>query len=186
MRRFFLAFILAGAVLWACPNEAAAAPTPVTQFYFTGICTDCVGVGTGRLTVQNYTPGTAFNPDEFVDFIYTSSIFNVSPFEIKQGDLDPALGSDAFTGSIDTTPGPYTVHIFGNSGVFISSQGPSPIGEGPSPWCLAGGCTADFGPSHIWSLTAAQTVPEPATLSLVGGLVFAFGLVRRRGARQPA
>jgi hypothetical protein len=126
--------------------------------------------------VQNYTPGTDFNNDEFLDFIYTSNFYPpASPFEITRDHLQ------TFDGSIGSTTGPYTVSIFSDGrDFFLSSQGPSGIGEGANPWCLGGGCAADMGPTHTWSLGQAVPTPEPATASILIDGLAALGLVRRR------
>jgi hypothetical protein len=115
-----LALCLGGAYL-------PSAHAQTTVFDFTGNCTDCSGVGTGVLTLQNYTPGAAIDPSNFVSFVYSSNLTTVSISDDTELSytLAPTATSGAmsFAGS-STEPG--TQYVLTTSGSLDPSLLPGP------------------------------------------------------------
>lgn len=153
----------------------AAVEAPTVQAYsFAGDCGDCDGIGHGTLTLQNYTQGSEITEANFVSFTYESNLIETS-FDRS------SLGSIA--GELTNLPGPNDVSFFANEDAdffrFFSYSG--------GAWCLGTGlaCTADEGDTHIWSLAATGSVPEPLTWAL---MVSGFGLIgtQLRAARKLA
>jgi hypothetical protein len=159
--------------LAAFPHLAHAGTTDL-QFNFSGTCApdDCVGYGTGTLTVENYTPGDELTSDNFVSFTYSSSVYD-------PGFTIPDTDSVYLGGSIGSTPGEYDVNIYdeNNSLTFFSSGTDT---DSPGSWC-SGACSADYGSPHVWSLASASTAtPEPTSLALLSTGLAALPYARRR------
>jgi hypothetical protein len=65
-----------GVALAGAATPAAAADT--VTFDFTGVCSDCTGMGVGELTLQNFTPGQKLTAANFVSFTYNSNFVSMS------------------------------------------------------------------------------------------------------------
>jgi hypothetical protein len=141
-------------LLLACAIPAM--PATVT-YRFVGQCAlnDCTGVGTGLLTLQNYTLGTPIDATlNFVSLTYSSNLIS---FTITQS--DPPFVS----GSLPAT-------LPGVASLTLSTPGNNIVGkqletQNSGWWCAGATCSADYGNSHTWSL---YTAPPPATPAPAG------------------
>ena len=135
------------------PLHLRADSIPVA-FQFTGICVDCpeTGIGTGILTLQNYTLGTSIDTlQNFVSFTYSSDVLLFSV---------PSTDQVTITGMLpDSLPGPAYVNIQDTttSMTFFSTTG---------FWCTGVNCNSDTGTVSTWDFV--QPVPEPATVIPAG------------------
>ena len=142
-------------LLFACAFSATPAGTNVT-YQFVGQCQDCVQgqvvPGTGLLTLQNYTLGTALSNANFVSFTYSSPKMSMS---IAPGDL----AGGGLTGSLPAgLPAVAQVNIGISGGPALSTQ--------PGFWCAGlAACLADYGSVHVWSVYSA---PAPTPTGAVG------------------
>ena len=141
----------------------------LTTFDFTGECTDCHGVATAELVVQDYVPGTFFSPSNFVRFHYDGT--NLTPaFTLTPGQLVN------FAGSIGPSlPGAFDVGVFSVTRTSSFETGPS------GDWTE--GAIMDVGTNGTWDL-AAGAVPEPGTMKLLSVGLAAFGMTRCRWRRN--
>jgi len=141
----------------------------LTTFDFTGECTDCQGVATAELVVQDYVPGTFFSPSNFVRFHYDGT--NLTPaFTLTPGQLVN------FAGSIGPSlPGAFDVGVFSVTRTSSFETGPS------GDWTE--GAIMDVGTNGTWDL-AAGAVPEPGTMKLLSVGLAAFGMTRCRWRRN--
>jgi hypothetical protein len=136
----------------------------LATYQFVGQCGDCVGTGTGLLTLQNYTPGQALTWANFVSFTYTSSI-NPIP-----GGITPAVlngmwqPAPLLTGSIPAVlPAPAVVNLGANSNNYVLMTNWNSSGW----WCVGvNGCQGDWGPAGTWSLVGA--IPTPVAVPALG------------------
>ena len=152
---------------WAC--IAHAGPLPVTQFTFTGVCSDCAGSAIATLTVTGFTPGLAFNLDlsDFVSFSYAGTNLR-GPFVITASDDPTVFGSlgPAF-------PNPYLVHVE------IPSTPSGFDSELDGSWAVADQGIDDQGASSSWDVAT----PEPATAAIAGFGVLALAMISRYARR---
>ena len=147
----------------------ASATIALEAFDFTGTCTDCVGEGTGTLLLlSGYTLGSPITTDNFYAFDYSSSILNPG-ITIGHNSSDLIV-----SGSLPSTlPGTATVNISGGGYDFSSSV--------TGAWSVNAIEVLDYGPSSVWSVQGAtSTVPEPATIGMLGVGLLAFALARIR------
>ena len=139
---------------------------PTKTYQFVGQCGDCVGTGTGLLTLQNYTPGQPLAWANFVSFMYTSSI-NPIP-----GGITPAVLNGKFdaapllTGSIPAVlPAPAVVNLGWNSNNYVLMTNSNSNGF----WCVgANGCQGDWGQPGTWSLVGASPAPSAVGTPALG------------------
>ena len=139
---------------------------PLSTFYFSGHCSDCAGDVTARLVLQNYSQGNTLNPTEFVSFTYDGSNL-LSPYSIL-----PATPLFNVSGNIPgALPGAADFHVGDPSHFF----GLLPSGF----WQTGDPNLGDFGNSGSFSPNAPSSVPEPATMLLMGAALAAAGVARR-------
>jgi hypothetical protein len=155
-------------VIGLAPLQLSADVIPVT-FEFTGACAvnDCTGVGTGMLTLANYSVGDAILNPSFISFFYSSNLITISI---------PTANDLAFiSGGFSAIPGGSSITIQSNDPVQMFITMP----EGT--WCAGSGCLQDMGSQSTWTLVSdAAAVPEPALFLPAGLGLMAFGLIRRR------
>jgi hypothetical protein len=173
LRFYLLALLSALGLLTSGPASALI----TLKYYFVGPCVgNCsgllgpiVGSGVGVLTLQNYTPGDPLAADNFVDFVYYPTGFEIETFSFYSisGSLPGGVPSPA-TFEIEGNGAPHGTLSFSSS-----SRG---------AWCagyVSSKCGFGFGSSSSWAL-----VPEPSTwaMMLVGfaGLGFAGYRAKRR------
>lgn len=203
MRRLVLAVLLslgvvmpalAGAPAPSIPPPPGPQPPPagpLSVFNFTGSCLDCPPsivdptppfLGTGSLSLMNYTLGTPILPANFYSFTFLSGGIGIG----RYFPFDPVTISAPSI--LTATPGPAEVHLFFPSNgfhpfptYFQTFATTGPIGS----WCA--GVTncgaADIGIEGVWSYVAPATIPEPATLLLLGtGLLGLAAALRGKAA----
>jgi hypothetical protein len=148
-----------------------------TQIYdFTADCSDCSGV-IGHLTLTDYTPGTPLTRDNFVSFVYSSSVFSPSI----------AFTADSLQGTL-----PVNGLADFNAQLFNDTFDPSKVGyffvtDLTGVWQLAqGGSVLDRGTGYNFALEAA--VPEPSTWAMMilgfAGIGFRYIPSAKRFARS--
>jgi len=171
----WLGFVAAAFMGWlVCASAAQAAiALPNVQYIFTGVCSDCSGVGLGHLFLKGtYQRGNPIQGSDFVSFDYASDLFSinaVSADTISINGIIPVL----LPASIDLTFFDQT-----QNELFTSSA------KGAWQWCFSfgQGCfsgDADFGVSSTWS-----AAPEPASMTVVVSGLLGLRLARRRGRGQ--
>lgn len=152
---------LAVCVLGGVQTGSALVGTTAT-YQFVGQCNDCVGTGTGLLTLQNYTPGQPLAWANFVSFTYTSSI-NPIP-----GGITPSSpnfnSSSVLSGTIPATlPAPALVSLgWNNSNMVLRTTL-------AGYWCVGvNGCQGDNGVLGSWSLVGASPAPSAVGTPALG------------------
>jgi hypothetical protein len=145
----------------------------VSVYEFTATCTDCSNP-LGILTLDNYTPGTALSTDNFVSFVYTSSVFQ-TPLTFTHVYL--------ISGSLPEN-GPATAAFIDLSSASVPDYIFATWAAGN--WSLGRDTSIlDYGPSHNFALQAA--VPEPSTwaMMIAGFAGVGFMAYRRRPKQDP-
>jgi PEP-CTERM motif len=160
--RLCLLMLLSAVGFAAGPAQAA-----LTQFTFTGFCTDaCTGEGIAVLTLQDYTLGTPLTASDFVSFSYESkqNSFSVDSTELQKisGALPAVLPSSASV----------SIVVGAKDEIFMSSTG------GNGGWFAGPKGSVDAGLFSSWS---AGAVPEPSTWAM---LLIGFGGVGYAGYRR--
>lgn len=143
--------------------------SPKTVFEFSGICLDCIGTVTGKLTLQNYVPGTEIDIPNFVSFVYDGSDL-LAPFSVSANDLeffDGALNADGTLATSVINFGSFQTSASNSDDFFIRNNGFWVIGS------------SDFGNSGQFT---PALVPAPATLALLSLGLAGLQLRRRRTA----
>jgi hypothetical protein len=164
-----------------------------------------VGYGLGVLTLKNYTLGTAFTADNFVEFTYASSIVSfditASDLSFAQGEFDSLPGQnvglldiESYAALHDNSIYAYEFESSATNGVFWQVGEPPADAIGPiKPSGTKGGANADRGFSFTYSVASnadlpsapGAGVPEPAAWTLmIAGFGLAGSALRRR--RQQA
>lgn len=151
--RFFRTILATLSIVCSLSVGHSSAIASVSVYEFTATCTDCNNP-LGILTLDNYTPGAALSTDNFVGFVYTSSVFQT-----------PLTFTDVYSisGSLPEN-GPATMH-------FVTPSYPSNPGYIFATWTTGNwslgrdGSILDYGPSHNFALQVA--VPEPSTWAMV-------------------
>jgi hypothetical protein len=170
-RRFTRPLLAISAFLLAlAPIQLSA---DVITYQFAGDCQpgDCTGIGTGMLSLTNYTLGSEIVSSNFVSFTYQSNLIDIS--------ITPATLT--FVDGFLFSPLPSAEYVFvrgSNPGALFTSFNPQQNGS----WCAGSGCLQDNGPTSSWALATVESVPEPAMFLPIAGAMMAFGFVRRRRA----
>lgn len=183
MTKLSLIGALAAAVTFGLASSAGAVVVPVStmSFQFKGQCGDCTGYGVGTLTVQGYTPGTALDSSNLVDFTYSSNLMPV--FDINP--TNDFLSVDSLSGNISTAQGFYDIHV--SSSLFGLFGGDYFDSSTDGTWDAGNSfffpfSDQDHGTNGLWNPAG---VPEPASWALmIAGLGLMGGMLRfgRRSA----
>jgi hypothetical protein len=167
-------------ILFAAASLLVLAPFHVyadsidTTYVFIGQCSDCdgsggPGVGSGWLTVANYTAGTTLTNSNFVSFDYSSAALAFSIDNLTS--LAGMLYADPQTAYVDIQG---TTDAAGDTVSFVSTPG--------GYWCVGNLCGSDQGSNFVWS--PAGSIPEPASFIPVATGLFCLALGRRRFGRR--
>jgi hypothetical protein len=168
-KRRIVAFAVALGTLPFCATGAQAA----IIYNWSGVCgNSCVGTANGTLVLEDTFPATGTTDD--IDLFISWTFDGPESYSLTRSDLDSFF--------VALLPGPdlsvpRNVFINASDGRFFTSR------VNPTIWATGIDLvTSSAGPSHTWTLSVSQPVPEPAT-----GLLFAAGLgllsaIRRRRA----
>ena len=157
----------------ACSTSALAVAVATTTTYnFTGLCSDCRGIVTAELVLQNYQLATPITSSNFVSFHYDgSNLF--AAFTILASDatyLSGFINNGSATGE--------RVSVYARNGLFFNSSS-------DGTWDLGRLSSADQGTIGVYrtGMTAVGgSVPEPASWAMmVGG----FGMIGAAMRRRP-
>ena len=154
-------------------QAVAVAPPPLSTFNFTGNCVDCAQFQespsyavTARLILKNYFQGTPIFAANFVSFSYGGSNL-LSAYSILA--TDPLFVSGNIPSAL---PNAADFHV--RSSLHFFDLSPSGI------WNTGNSIPMDNGNVGSFSPNAPSSVPEPATMLLMGAALAAAGLTRRR------
>jgi len=151
------------------PGRAAAQDS---VYDFSGSCSDCQNTGSGVLTLQDYTPGTALSASNFVSFTYSS---NLLTFNITQSELD--FNTIGVAGTTPFVSGPTTTSL-GLTGALGATAGPADfylnasVTEGDANYsinfdsCASAVCGSGLTGPGAWQILAEAV----ANSQLPGGL----------------
>ena len=173
------ASVLAAAISIASAPLAQADVAPAGNSYtfdFSGQCSDCTGYGTGVLQVQDYVLGSALADTNLVDFSYTS---NLTTLDINPFNDFPSL--DTLSGSINTAPGFYDVHVASLFLGFLPDGSFDSYTDGT--WSVSNPVPADVGTNGTWNASAVSAAPEPSTWLLMFAGLGGIGLMLRRAKK---
>jgi hypothetical protein len=161
-----------------CAGAAHATQAPTTEvFDFTGTCSDCSGVATAVLTLQDFTSGWV-SASQFVSFSYQS---NLTSFTVTTSDLDtkdfialliPSEMPWDTQVEVGLANGPNSTSVSFDS--FMTGNwtvlGPSASVSG----ILVGARRSeDIGVNGVWSAASlTSSAPEPASWAL---MILGFG-----------
>lgn len=157
---------------------SASVISSVTQFTFSGVCTDCnqneslPGFGqpaTAQLFLKNYTLGEQISLGNFSSFhydgtdLFTAFTVNTTDVTYIDGSMSSASGFENF-------------RLYSNNYFFNSySTGSWFVGDI--------GSIDDFGTQGTFTTSDASSVPEPAPLALFGIGLLGFIASRRKAAK---
>ncbi len=177
MRRLWLAAS-------ALATAASIASTPVAwadvapaggdyTFDFSGQCSDCTGSGFGVLQVQDYVLGSQLADSNLVEFSYVSNLtaIGINP-------VDDFLSTDTLSGSINTSPGYYDVHVSSFLLGVVKAASFDSYTDGT--WSVENEFPADYGTKGTWNGPAVSAAPEPSTWVLMFAGIGGIGLMLRR------
>ena len=167
------ASIVSAPLAWADVAPVAGNYT----FDFIGQCSDCTDTGDGVLQVQNYVLGSQLTDDNLVDFAYGS---NLTSIDINPG--DDFLSEDTLSGSINTAPGYYDVHVASLFLGFISVSSFDSYTDGT--WTVSALVPEDYGTKGTWNSGAVSAAPEPGTWLLMFAGIGGIGLMLRQARRK--
>ncbi len=156
----------------------ATAPTTTYEVYnFSGTCSDCMGYGTGTISLENYTPGTPLSSDNFTSFTYSSNLIDYTIYTAY--DLE---------GSIGAGPGSYDVFLYGEGYFNSANDVLLPFyfnSQTDGSWSTSQAAPADFGTKGVWNGSVAGGVPEPGVWALlIAGFVGIGAMLRVSRRRQ--
>ena len=147
-------------------SATVVAPGADQVFEFSGVCSDCTGIGTGELTLSStYTLGAPVTKANFISFHYDGTDLQ-DEFTIANSDVASIGGS--------IMPGPADFHVYNSEQFGFRS-----LLNGS--WFIGYTTPADFGPNGSFGI--ASSVPEPATWALMAVGFAALGLAGSRARK---
>jgi hypothetical protein len=198
LKSAFVAALLVGGLGTSLQAQAVAANTQQV-FYFTANCDDCANAidrndypVTGTLVLQNYTPGTNIEFENFLSFSYGGSNL-VDPYTVAKGaipDFDKGIFNTDFAtvaGKIASTAGPYRFELVFDDGLFFQSENTgdwSTCAPKDGGYYGGGSCftlpptPTDFGTAAVYSMAAP--VPEPGAWAMLCAGLGLVAFMRRR------
>lgn len=177
MKKRYLHIALLGLAGLLTVTASAERFKPVEVYTFSGVCSDCTGTATGTLVLtSDFVLGVStISTSNFVSFTYSGTDL-LPAFTISSGDLGLSV-SGTFAGSM---PASYAdVHLSNRSFSFDTYLQPA-----DGIWVA--GFNKKFGDQgNTYSWNAASTsVPEPATLGLIGAGLAGLAVVGLRRKRR--